>query len=220
MLDTSSFAFPIILPRMFAVWRPDFNAITCTGIEIKKIVLLSIRKSRSQWTKWGCITVVCHMLAALRVQIFYRLLRPYSTYKRRIRTALFMDRMGLWSGMRIIDLGGTPEIWAAIQIPLDITLINNGQDPCVIRSSDKTPHKFSFLNGDACELDAPSNSFDLVFSNSAIEHVGNSDRQKAFAANACRLAPKYWVQTPAKWFPIEAHNGMLISPHRVAHMEC
>ncbi|NJK36721.1 MAG: class I SAM-dependent methyltransferase [Oscillatoriales cyanobacterium RM1_1_9] len=46
------------------------------------------------------------------------------------------------------------------------------------------------LEGDACEvLDFSDNSFDLVFSNSVIEHVGSLERQTVFAQNVQRLSP-------------------------------
>ena len=48
-------------------------------------------------------------------------------------------------------------------------------------------------------------SFDLVFSNATIEHIGDEARQEAFAREVRRLAPSYWVQTPSNRFPIESH---------------
>jgi len=50
--------------------------------------------------------------------------------------------------------------------------------------------------------------FDLVFSNSVIEHVGNKTNRKAFANEIRRLSKSYWIQAPYKYFPIEAHCGM------------
>ena len=49
------------------------------------------------------------------------------------------------------------------------------------------PHKAdwaTYVVGDGCHTDFPSGSFDVVFSNSVIEHVGGIDRQRQFAASA------------------------------------
>jgi hypothetical protein len=46
--------------------------------------------------------------------------------------------------------------------------------------------------------------FDIAFSNSVIEHVP-ADRQRAFAAEVQRVAKRYFIQTPNRYFPIEPH---------------
>jgi Methyltransferase domain len=43
------------------------------------------------------------------------------------------------------------------------------------------PGRHSFVIDDACDLPFLDRSFDIVFSNSAIEHVGTWQRQIAFA---------------------------------------
>src|SRR5207253_2037312 len=48
-------------------------------------------------------------------------------------------------------------------------------------------------------------SFDVVHSNSVIEHVGNFNAQCQFAAEIRRVGARYWVQVPYLFFPYEPH---------------
>ncbi len=117
----------------------------------------------------------------------------------------FIERLHVGRGTRILDLGGRPEIWESVEGPLDITILNlPGETGADVQSR----HNVTYVEGDATHVERPSGSFDLVFSNSVIEHVGPAEKQGAFAAEVKRLAAAYWVQTPVKWFPIEAHTGM------------
>jgi hypothetical protein len=61
--------------------------------------------------------------------------------------------------------------------------------------------------GDACVLDERllDGRFDLVYSNSVIEHVGGHARRLEFASMVDAAAPRHWVQTPYRYFPIEPH---------------
>jgi hypothetical protein len=105
---------------------------------------------------------------------------------------------------RFLDVGGWTTYWQFLE-PLwrdrqiHITLVNLTEAP--------TPdERFSSLTGDARDLSQlADSSFDLVHSNSVIEHVGLWRDQCRMANEVRRLAPRYFVQTPNFWFPVEPH---------------
>ena len=49
-------------------------------------------------------------------------------------------------------------------------------------------------------------SFDLVFSNAVIEHVGTREEQRAFLAEILRVGKRAFVTTPNRRHPIEFHT--------------
>ena len=119
-----------------------------------------------------------------------------------------MDSMlklaGLPRRARIVDLGGTPQIWHGFDQDFHVTLVNL---PEPTAPTVRNP-RFSYIEHDACDLRdvLPDQSFDFVFSNSTIEHVGDESRQEQFAREVRRLASAYWVQTPSDKFPLEVHT--------------
>lgn len=107
----------------------------------------------------------------------------------------------------ILDVGGREAYWKSIpddflvKHAVRITILNL---PCDLVGEES--RFFTYAVGDACDLsEYPDNSFDIVHSNSVIEHVGNWEKIKAFANETRRLAPELFVQTPYFWFPIEPH---------------
>lgn len=151
---------------------------------------------------------------SIRLKVFYKLLPGISALFRRRRMSDFAATVKIRPGTRILDLGGTPAIWEHVKIPLEITLLNlpGAVSPGefeILKSQHLRHHTFHLIEGDACNLkQLGDRSFDLVFSNSVIEHVGPPPKQAQFAHEVLRLGRSYWVQTPSKWFPIEAHSGM------------
>jgi hypothetical protein len=108
--------------------------------------------------------------------------------------------------VRILDLGGQPEIWEDVERPLNITILNL---PGIVVRPEASRHQFTYVVGDGCHVDQfADQSFDIVFSNSVIEHVGDQEHQLAFAREVQRLGKRYWLQTPSIYFPVEAHSGM------------
>lgn len=105
--------------------------------------------------------------------------------------------------VRILDVGGTNLFWEqrgwAGRQDVEVVLLNLEAEPA--KHENIEPRA-----GDATNLSEFADlSFDVVFSNSVIEHLGTFEAQAAMAAEVRRVAPVYWVQTPNFWFPVEPH---------------
>jgi len=117
--------------------------------------------------------------------------------KRRMRR--FCEAMGVTAQTRILDVGGSPETWAYAPVQPRVTLLN------IPMSIPKLPAYVDWVAGDGCELPFADQTFDIVFSNSVIEHVGDTAHQQAFARETARVGKRYFVQTPNRGFPLEQH---------------
>lgn len=105
--------------------------------------------------------------------------------------------------IRILDIGGTQLFWEKMQFLEDqnihITLLN-------LQQYETKNKNFTSIVGDACDLSQfRDGEFDLVFSNSVIEHLYTIENQKKMADEARRVGKYYFIQTPNYYFPIEPH---------------
>jgi hypothetical protein len=122
----------------------------------------------------------------------------------RLFKSLVDDILSKQKSCRILDIGGTPEYWERFGNELDasrvdISVLNLAARP------ETFPH-VKVLVGDARKMGQFNDlSFDVIHSNSVIEHVGRWDDMASMAQEVRRLAPRYFVQTPYFWFPIEPH---------------
>jgi ubiquinone/menaquinone biosynthesis C-methylase UbiE len=67
-------------------------------------------------------------------------------------------------------------------------------------------YNLRIVRADGRSLPFADKSFDWVFSNAVIEHVGNWEDQQQFAAEIRRVASRgYFITTPNLYFPIEPH---------------
>lgn len=116
--------------------------------------------------------------------------------------------------MSVIDLGGDAATWTrSPSHPKHVHVVNIDTPPAEV------PDWITVDHGDACALPAEiaSRRYDLVFSNSVIEHVGGHERRLRFAESVHLMAPAHWVQTPYRYFPVEPHwiaPGMQFLPVR------
>lgn len=106
--------------------------------------------------------------------------------------------------MAVVDLGGDARHWTNAPVrPRRLVLVN----PMPYALDGAAADGAELVQGDACDLppSLPLERFDLVYSNSVIEHVGGPWRRRAFAESVARLAPRHWIQTPYRYFPMEPH---------------
>ncbi len=112
--------------------------------------------------------------------------------------------------IRILDIGGRSAFWEqrgwAGRQDVHIVIANLEAELAACEGDRPAHDNIELHAGDATNLFAFADlSFDIVFSNSVIEHLETFERQAAMAAEVTRLAPQYWVQTPNFWFPVEPH---------------
>jgi hypothetical protein len=100
---------------------------------------------------------------------------------------------------RVLDIGGTPECWDLLPLRPRLTLLNTP------RAKNELAGAMEWVAGDGRALPFRDGAFDVVFSNSVIEHVGDRESQRRFADEVARVGRSYWVQTPNRWFPVEQH---------------
>ena len=111
--------------------------------------------------------------------------------------AMFQRTFSLTPQTRVLDVGGTALNWSLIAVHPNVTLLNLPTD------GEAT------VVGDGRYLPFRDRSFDIVFSNSVIEHISTPEDQRRFADEVRRTGRAYWVQTPDRRFPIEPH---LVTP--------
>jgi SAM-dependent methyltransferase len=139
-----------------------------------------------------------------------------SLWNRRRKLALFLETMRPGPEDRIVDVGvgdtgfGTepgvasshnffealypwPErITAVSDVPLTNFAREFPQVRCVTASGTDLPFE--------------DDAFEIAFSNAVVEHVGGREEQRRFLAELCRVAPRVFVSTPNRWFPVETHT--------------
>ena len=105
--------------------------------------------------------------------------------------------------LRVLDVGGSQRFWELVGMTdpqdVEVTLMNIKKMPT------RYPN-FRSVVTDARDMRVfKDDEFDVVFSNSVIEHVGTLEDQTRMASEVARVGKRYFVQTPNRYFPIEPH---------------
>ncbi|MBI4138652.1 class I SAM-dependent methyltransferase [Candidatus Uhrbacteria bacterium] len=144
----------------------------------------------------------------------WRLTRRTTEASRRKRFDLFMAAMKPNPVDRVLDIGAGEgegrnvnffETWYPWRSRITAVALSD------LPEFRKAFPEAKLVIGDGKDLPFPDRSFDLVFSNAVVEHVGTERDQKRFVAEACRVGDRVFLSTPNRWFPVDAHTLILFA---------
>lgn len=138
--------------------------------------------------------------------IIRRMVQPIHHRFRSGKADNFLTMLSTGHAGTLLDVGGGLGMngeFATLYRRFDnVTLVN-------LRPPDRVEegrYDLRLVNADGCLLPFPDKSFDWVFSNAVIEHVGDWEQQRRFADEIRRVTSKgYFITTPNLYFPIEPH---------------
>jgi hypothetical protein len=120
------------------------------------------------------------------------------------RIAFFKELVSpLPKPLQILDVGGTERFWEKMGLvgheEWRITILN-------VSECETHYTNIKSIAGDARDMcEVKDQEFDVVFSNSVIEHVGGYEEQRQMAKEVERVGRRYFLQTPNFYFPFEPH---------------
>lgn len=130
---------------------------------------------------------------------FAALHRPLARYFRSRRLRKFAKAFAVNASTRVLDLGGDEYYWSWLSPRPAVTVAN-------LESRDLRRHAMPWVQADGRQLPFGDRAFDVVYCNSVIEHLPDQQSRADLAGEIARVGCGYSVQTPNRWFPMEAHT--------------
>lgn len=141
--------------------------------------------------------------------LVWRFTRRITERSRRRKYALFLQLTQPSAKARILDVGvgggrerGRNFLEATYPYPEQITAV--GMED--LEEFQKEFPRVKMVRADACDLPFKDHTFDVVFSNAVLEHVGDTARQQQFIRECLRVGNKVFIATPAREFPVDPHT--------------
>lgn len=130
---------------------------------------------------------------------FAVLYAPVGRYFRSRRLRRFVCRLRVEPSTTVLDLGGGESYWRWCDVRPQITVVN-------LTERDLRRERLPWVRADGRQLPFADHSFDVVHCNSVLEHLPDESSRRAMAREISRVGRAYWVQTPNRWFFIDAHT--------------
>lgn len=130
---------------------------------------------------------------------FAALHRPIARFFRTRRLRKLARAFDLRGSTTVLDLGGAEYYWRWISPRPAVTVAN-------LAARDLAPRDLPWVRADGRRLPFCDGSFDLVYCNSVLEHLPDERSREAMAREIARVGSGYCVQTPNRWFPLDAHT--------------
>jgi len=110
----------------------------------------------------------------------------------------FCHLFGISQNSRVLDVGGDLYNWSLIPTKPSLTVVN-------LYSPRSERESVAWVIANGRHLPFKDEAFEIVYSNSVIEHLSNPLDQEMLAREIDRVGNRYFVQTPYKWFVVEPH---------------
>lgn len=135
-----------------------------------------------------------------------------SSWNRRRKWQLFLDRISPGPETRILDVGYQDlQFQSADNFleehhpwPASITALGI-EEPVHFSSRYPTVEVVTY---DGAVFPFEDDTFDVVWSNAVLEHVGSRERQLLFLREAARVGRRLFLTTPNRGFPVEVHSRL------------
>jgi hypothetical protein len=145
-----------------------------------------------------------------------RLLRKaytrFAASSRRGKFDLFESLLHIDSSTTVLDVGFSKRFVHQYiledHLPPEIPIVGGEIDEKAVRETIPLYPQVTAVVFDACHLPFADKSFDVVYSNAVIEHVGDREHQQLFADEVRRVGRAWFVTTPNFWFPVDTHTSL------------
>ena len=136
-----------------------------------------------------------------------------STWNRRRKWRLFLDTVRPTEATTVLDVGytdrelglpGANYVEKHYEWPHKIVALGI-EDPTEFQN---TYPDVKVVVYDGREWPFSDQSFDVVWSNAVIEHVGSRENQLLFLSEAARVGKQLIITTPNRFFPLELHTRL------------